>query len=242
MALGASDAPFKILCNRCCSGAAIADLTARIKNTFWFDHRTDLPQWLSSGIAQTVVEWAVLEKELEIIIRILTDGEVEHTRILLFKTNARTRISIIKSLIESQILRRRLRRSDKVKFGKIAKQIGDVANHRNLVAHSVWTKRRNSWRALQTRDSRAIPELKPTLESLSRATLPQAIKITRAKIRSYCAQTVKVSRRLEAIGNRFERALGPLRHTAPQYSRLRPNYRHLFANKTPEATPRSSRA
>jgi hypothetical protein len=39
----------------------------------WHDYRTDIPQWLSSGIGQVAVEWAVLERELEELIRLLMD-------------------------------------------------------------------------------------------------------------------------------------------------------------------------
>ena len=48
----------------------------------WFDHRTDIPQWICSGIAYVVAEWAVLERELEELIRILMDGEIQQVRIL----------------------------------------------------------------------------------------------------------------------------------------------------------------
>jgi len=40
-------------------GSATADLTKKLK-TFWFDHRTDLPHWISAGIGQAVAEWSVL--------------------------------------------------------------------------------------------------------------------------------------------------------------------------------------
>ena len=53
----------------------MADLTKKLK-TFWFDHRADLPHWISAGIGQAVAEWSVLERELEII-RVLIDGETE---------------------------------------------------------------------------------------------------------------------------------------------------------------------
>ena len=214
-------------------GIAMADLSKRLKGTFWFDHRTDLPQWLSVGIGQTVSEWAVLERELENIIRILIDSEVAHSRILLFRVNTRTRIAIIKALIEFHTLHGRLKRADKTRFVRVQKDIDKEAGNRNLLAHGLWTKRSKSWFVLQTRESRSIPELQPTLESLSRAVLPQSIKITRAKLRSFCTRAVSLSRRLERIAARFERALGPLRYTQPPYTRKRPNYRHPNANRTP---------
>jgi hypothetical protein len=48
----------------------------------WFDHRTDLPRWLLAGIGQIVVEWAVLERELEELIRVLMDADIRLGRIM----------------------------------------------------------------------------------------------------------------------------------------------------------------
>lgn len=42
----------------------------------WFDHRADLPQWLTSDIGQIIVEWAVLEREIEELIRLLVDVDI----------------------------------------------------------------------------------------------------------------------------------------------------------------------
>jgi hypothetical protein len=81
----------------------MADLTARLK-TFWFDFRTDLPQWISVGIGQAAAEWSVVEREMEELIRILVNGETQQTRILTYRINAKTRNLILKELIESHIL------------------------------------------------------------------------------------------------------------------------------------------
>jgi hypothetical protein len=79
-------------------GIAMADLTKKLK-TYWFYHRTDLPPWISSGIGQTAAEWSVLERELEEIIRILTNGETQQTRILTNRMNVRSREATVKALI-----------------------------------------------------------------------------------------------------------------------------------------------
>jgi hypothetical protein len=47
----------------------------------WFDHRTDLPQWITSRIAQIVVEWSVLERELEELIQMLVNTDIGFSRI-----------------------------------------------------------------------------------------------------------------------------------------------------------------
>lgn len=51
-------------------------------NPAWHDHRTDIPQWVLSGIGQVAAEWAVLERELEELIRLLMDVEIQHGRII----------------------------------------------------------------------------------------------------------------------------------------------------------------
>jgi len=81
----------------------MAGLTKKLK-TVWFDHRTDLPQWISVGIGQAVAEWAVLERELEEVIRILLDDEIEQVRILVNTMSVRARDATIKHLVESHIL------------------------------------------------------------------------------------------------------------------------------------------
>ena len=209
----------------------MADLTKKLK-TFWFDHRTDLPQWISVGIGQTVAEWSVLERELEEIIRILTDGETERTRILANRMNVRTRVATIKGLIESHILHGELPKRYRKQFVKISRLIDPNQTNRDMLAHGLWTKRGMSWFVLQIRQARNVPELRPTLETLSRAVLPQSHKITRAKLRSICRRTVGLAKRLQAIGRRLERELGPLQHTPPPYTRRRHDYRPEPRNKS----------
>ena len=54
----------------------------------WHDHRTDLPQWLVSGIGQVVVEWAVLEREADELIRLLVDTDLRTGRIIANRLSA----------------------------------------------------------------------------------------------------------------------------------------------------------
>jgi hypothetical protein len=46
----------------------------------WFDHRTDLPTWITSRIGQIVVDWSVLERELEEPIQMLVNTNIGFTR------------------------------------------------------------------------------------------------------------------------------------------------------------------
>jgi hypothetical protein len=211
------------------------NLTKRL-NTFWFDHRTDLPQWVAIGIAQNVAEWSALERELEEIIRILVDGQIEHVRIMTNRMPVRTRNATIKHLIESHILHGRLGRKDLKRFTKLAKQTEAHQTTRDLLAHGLWSKFGKSWFVLQVRQARAIPALSPTLESLSRTTLPGRQKITRAKLRSTCVRTVALAKRVEGFGRHIERllaTLAPLRNTPPKYTRRRPDYRPEPKHKVP---------
>ena len=64
--------------------------TKRLSGEAWFDHRTDIPQWAKNGVAQIIIEWSVLERELEELIRLLMDTDIQHVRILTARMNART--------------------------------------------------------------------------------------------------------------------------------------------------------
>ncbi len=59
----------------------------------WFDHRTDVPQWLASWIGRSAIEWSVLERELEQLIQLLLDIDIQSARILVNRMNARTRVN-----------------------------------------------------------------------------------------------------------------------------------------------------
>lgn len=192
--------------------------------TYWFDHRTDLPQWLSIGIGQTVAEWAFVEKELEGLILVLTNGDFEQNRILLFKVNTWTRITVIKALIESHILKKKLSQAEKETFANIAKKIEKKQGDRNLVAHGLWTKRGKSWKVLQTSGSRSIPELQPTISNLARAVLPQSVSVTHAKLLSYCRTAARIAKQVEALSRHIDKKLGPTQQTWPNYTRRRPSY------------------
>jgi hypothetical protein len=210
----------------------MADLTKKLE-TYWFDHRTDLPPWISSGIGQTAAEWSVLERELEEIIRILTNGETQQTRILTNRMNVRSREATIKALIDAHILQGTLGLLHRKRYLRISKLIEPNQTNRDMLAHGLWTKRGRYWLVLQARKTRRMPELRPKLESLSRVVLPQSHRMTRTRFRSICRQIVAVARRLEAFGKSLERALGPLRHIPPPYTRRRHDYRPTPKNRAP---------
>ncbi|MFZ2078275.1 MAG: hypothetical protein WAV38_16795 [Xanthobacteraceae bacterium] len=57
----------------------------------WFDHRTDLPRWLTSRVGQIVIEWSVLERELEELIQMLLNTDIGFSRIMTNRMSARNR-------------------------------------------------------------------------------------------------------------------------------------------------------
>jgi hypothetical protein len=201
----------------------MASLLKRLK-LGWHDYRTDIPEWIASGIGQTAAEWAVIERELEEVIRLLMDADIQIARIAANRMNARTRIITIKSLLESHVLNGTLKKRDRARFVNLTKKVQDYQTKRDMLAHGLWDKQRGSWYVLQTRQSREMPQLRPSLESLSRAVLPQPHKITRAWLRSACRQNQTLAKRLVTYCKHLERALAPLRNITPQYTRRRRDY------------------
>ena len=65
----------------------------------WFDHRTDVPQWIASGIGRVAIEWSVLERELEELIQLVLDIDIKDARILVNKMNVRARIFMVTNLL-----------------------------------------------------------------------------------------------------------------------------------------------
>jgi hypothetical protein len=193
----------------------------------WFDHRTDFPRWIASGIGQVVAEWSVLERELEELIRLLMDADIQTVRIVTNRMNARTRISTATNLIKARILQRKLKKQDRTRFVKLGKTIQDkLQSRRDMLAHGLWTKYQSSWCVMKLRQSRATPQLMPTLKTLSRAVLPQREVITRNSLRIIARDIAAACRRVVIFCGRVERALSPLQHTPPKYSRRRRDY-HL---------------
>ena len=114
----------------------------------------------------------------------MLDDEIEQVRILVNTMSVRARDATIKHLVESHILYGKLRRRDLWRFNRLSKKIERYQTNRDMLAHGLWCKFGKSWFVLQVRQTRVVPELRPTLQNLSRATLPQRQKITRAKLRS----------------------------------------------------------
>jgi hypothetical protein len=79
-----------------------------------FDHRTDLPQWITSRIGQIVVEWSVLERELEELIQMLINTDIGFSHIITNRMNARTRI--VSLFIRAPIFSNSLRKEASIRL------------------------------------------------------------------------------------------------------------------------------
>lgn len=207
----------------------------------WFDHRTDIPQWICSGIAYAVAEWAVLERELEELIRILMDGEIQQVRILVNNMNVRTRVQTAANLIQALMVLKKLKRRDRTRLNNLGKKIETAQNKRDMLAHGLWNKHEGKWHVLRLRQSRPTPQLRRSIEQLSRAVLPQRELITPEKLNSIAREIVSVAKRIEVFCRYLLRSLTSLRNTPPQYTRRRRDYRPRRRKKARSRRARSLR-
>jgi hypothetical protein len=190
----------------------------------WFDHRTDLPQWITARIGQVAAEWSVLERELEQLIHLLTDTDIGIARIATNRMNARTRISTIGYLIEWYVYHGQLKPDVLKRFVKLGQNIETkTQSQRDVLAHGLWSKVDGKWYVLRLKGQRQTPELRPELEKLSRPLLPQKEAITRDKLDAIIDQIVADAKLLESFCDEIYRARlpAPLRYRPPQYSRRR---------------------
>jgi hypothetical protein len=190
----------------------------------WHDYRTDIPQWISSGIGKVAAEWAVLERELEELIRLLMDIDIQHGRIIVNWMNAKTRSVTAQHLIQAHILQDRLTSQHLETFMKVAEKIEPLQTKRDILAHGVWDKHEGQWCTLKMRQSRKTPKLEPDLKKLGRAVLPQRDIVDRNRFRADAQEIVYVTKAIVSFCTTLQSALAPLRHTPPKYSRRRRDY------------------
>ncbi len=207
----------------------------------WHDYRTDLPQWLTSRIGQIIIEWSVLERELEELIRLLMDVDIRIGRITCHRMNTNTRIAVAANLIQGHVYHNKLPASLFKEFSKLAKEIAEVTqSKRDMIAHGVWDRKKGHWTVLRLAGKRPTPTLRPDLDRLARPVLPQIVPIDlkvlnqiRDEIALRCDDVVAFCQRVGAV-------LAPLQHKPPEYSRRRKN-RQPTNQKVPAPQLRSSR-
>ena len=167
--------------------------------TVWFDHRTDLPTWITSRIGQIVVEWSVLERELEELIQMLVNTDIGFTRIMVNRLNAGNRISAAQSLIEWYVFHKRVSGSFLQQFNKIGSRVNKRQNRRDIVAHGLWARKKGMWWVLKQRGQRQTPQLRPELNRLSRAFIPQRERMTRRKLDKIIREVISGARTIERL-------------------------------------------
>jgi hypothetical protein len=206
----------------------------------WHDHRTDIPRWLLAGIGQVASEWAVCERELEELIRLLMDVRIEFGRIIVNWMNAKTRVATAQHLIQLHILDGKLKKKDHLEvFTKIAEKIESLQTKRDILAHGTWDEYQGVWCTLKMRQSRKTPQLEPDLDKLGRAVLPQRDPITRERLKTDAKEIADVTKRVVAFCSTLETALAPLQNKSPEYTRRRRGYR-LVPTRQAHSPPRKS--
>jgi hypothetical protein len=191
----------------------------------WFDHRTDVPQWLASGIGRVVIEWSVLERELEEFIQLLLDADIQSVRILTNKMNARTRVFTATNLMQAHVYNNKLPAAKLKEFIGLGKHIESLEMKRDVLAHGLWNRIKKKWYVLRLRQSRKTPDLSPDLQSLSRAVIPQREMINGTMLRTIAKEIIAAATKTQNFRESLEPALSPSRYTRQQYSRRRYDYR-----------------
>ena len=185
----------------------------------WFDHRTDVPQWLAAGVGQIAIEWSVLERELAEAIRLLMDTDIRTGRIVTTGMNMRTRVTVTANFIQSHIYESKLPANFLIDFDKISTLITELESNRNRFVHGLWDKRKGQWRVLQMSAARKAKQLEPELKKLSRSVLPEHTVVTEPILSDLSRKIVDASKQVEAICTTLSGALPPSQHTPPKYTR-----------------------
>jgi hypothetical protein len=166
----------------------------------------------------------VLERELEQLIHLLTDSDIGIARIVTNRMNARTRVAAIGHLIEWYVYHDRIAPSFLKQFGKLGNRITtQTQTKRDMLVHGLWSVVDGEWWVLRLVGQRATPELRPDLDRLSRALLPQRESITREKLDAIIEQIVSDARAVQAFCDELCGVLAPSRYTPPAYTRRRRN-------------------
>jgi hypothetical protein len=144
------------------------------------------------------------------------------------RMNARTRIAAASSLIEWYVFHKRIDTSFLKEFKEIGVRINNETQHRrDIVAHGLWSHTEGKWWVLKLRGHRSTPELKPELQKLSRAFLPQKEAVTKEKLDTTIQKIVSDASAIEHFCKRLHRArpAEQFQYLAPKYTRRRPKRR-----------------
>jgi len=190
----------------------------------WHDYRTDLPKWLTSDIGKIIVAWSVFERELEELIRLLMDVDIMIGRVTSKRLNAKSRFQVAVNLVQGLVYYDRLKPGMLKELITFRRKIFEpLESKRDMLAHGLWDRDKGKWCVLWLAESRETPTLAPELMSLSRAVLPQIVRLTHADLREIERQIAEATKSLVGLCERFGSALAPLQHKPPKYTRRRRN-------------------
>lgn len=197
----------------------------------WFDHRSDLPKWLTSGLGQIAVEWSMLEREMEELIRLLLDTDIRKGRISTTGMNLRTRMTVVTNFLQSYVYSSKLDPKFLADFEKLRLRISDkIELERNKMIHGLWDKRDGKWHVLRISAARVAPLVQPEIKRLARAVVPQTNPVSHQTLVTITRQIVQASHETLDFHDRLEAALAPLQNKSPVYTRRRP--KHLARSTT----------
>lgn len=188
----------------------------------WFDHRSDIPRNLAALVGQVAIEWSMLERELEELIRILMDADIQVSRIVATGMNVRTRCVVTANYLQAHIMRQKIKPQHLETFTALTTKITEsIEANRNMVVHGLWGKWKGGWAILRTSGTRQVVELQPELKKLARATLPQAMSMNTTTLHAIITEIVTVSRAIEKFSDDIHDELAPSLDKRPRYTRQR---------------------
>jgi hypothetical protein len=191
----------------------------------WFNHRTDIPVWIASGIGRAAAEWAIVERELEELIHLLLDVDIQPARVIVNQMSAQTRFLTAANLMQGLVYHNKLTAAKLTEFTRLKKKIWAAQARRDVLAHGLWTETAGQWWVLKLRQSRDTPELAPEIRSLSRSVIPQQEGVDRNKLKIIAREIVSVAKSIEAFHGSLSALLSPSRYSQPAYTRRRHDYR-----------------
>src|SRR5262249_13871440 len=155
------------------------------------------------------VEWAMLERELEEVLRLLLAVDIMSGRIMAHDMRARTRIEAATLLIEARGHDDLISKSLFDEFVKIGSHISNQLHlRRDLVVHGLWNSRKRAWCVLRMKAKRQTPKGLPRrLQKLSRPVIPEPVPFDRKKLNDLVDEIVDWAKRVEAFCGKLKGAL-----------------------------------
>lgn len=189
--------------------------TPKSAGKIWVDPRTDVPDWLATGIGKVVVEYAELEWQFEEIVRMLLKTDIASARIVVTGMNMRGRAKCAVSLAMNFSL------NDLAKdIRNLGKAVENVKAERDILAHGSYGSIEGQWCVLFNSGARTLDEFGGI--STARSLLPQREDVTEDTISKLRARIKAQHDRAEGIRNALRDALPLSPHISPEQHRQGP--------------------